>query len=114
MIRRPPRSTRTYTLFPYTTLFRSWHACGARIELGQFRQPPADVGGVDIEFLGLQRRIEDAEIGCGIGAAAGGPLPAEGVVGQIGVEQRVPEPACAFLPRNQQIDRTSTRLHSSH
>src|SRR3546814_5733227 len=28
MIRRPPRSTRTYTLFPYTTLFRSfvnWH-----------------------------------------------------------------------------------------
>src|SRR3546814_8750200 len=25
MIRRPPRSTRTYTLFPYTTLFRSQH-----------------------------------------------------------------------------------------
>src|SRR3546814_13842766 len=24
MIRRPPRSTRTYTLFPYTTVFRSW------------------------------------------------------------------------------------------
>src|SRR3546814_10928471 len=23
MVRRPPRSTRTYTLFPYTTLFRS-------------------------------------------------------------------------------------------
>src|SRR3546814_18165322 len=28
MIRRPPRSTRTDTLFPYTTLFRS----GARVE----------------------------------------------------------------------------------
>src|SRR3546814_12847806 len=38
MIRRPPRSTRTYTLFPYSTLFRSpgdwgvqgpWHpGCG--------------------------------------------------------------------------------------
>src|SRR3546814_20514679 len=27
MIRRPPRSTRTDTLFPYTTLFRSLHAC---------------------------------------------------------------------------------------
>src|SRR3546814_3901690 len=26
MIRRPPRSTRTDTLFPYTTLFRSSHA----------------------------------------------------------------------------------------
>src|SRR3546814_4766036 len=28
MIRRPPRSTRTDTLFPYTTLFRSAHADG--------------------------------------------------------------------------------------
>src|SRR3546814_4000953 len=30
MIRRPPRSTRTDTLFPYTTLFRS----GRRVETG--------------------------------------------------------------------------------
>src|SRR3546814_13248501 len=32
MIRRPPRSTRTDTLFPYTTLFRSAAsaACGLR------------------------------------------------------------------------------------
>src|SRR3546814_3424381 len=29
MIRRPPRSTRTDTLFPYTTLFRSPLATGA-------------------------------------------------------------------------------------
>src|SRR3546814_16324419 len=30
MSRRPPRSTRTDTLFPYTTLFRSisWRGCG--------------------------------------------------------------------------------------
>src|SRR3546814_19445723 len=28
MIRRPPRSTRTDTLFPYTPLFRSWRAGG--------------------------------------------------------------------------------------
>src|SRR3546814_11326949 len=28
MIRRPPRSTRTDTLFPYTTLFRSWQGRG--------------------------------------------------------------------------------------
>src|SRR3546814_14227424 len=32
MIRRPPRSTRTDTLFPYTTLFRS--RCPARTESG--------------------------------------------------------------------------------
>src|SRR3546814_4513677 len=30
MIRRPPRSTRTDTLFPYTTLFRSSRASPAR------------------------------------------------------------------------------------
>src|SRR3546814_2233311 len=30
MIRRPPRSTRTDTLFPYTTLFRSQSAAAAR------------------------------------------------------------------------------------
>src|SRR3546814_8441489 len=29
MIRRPPRSTRTDTLFPYTTLFRSGGVVGA-------------------------------------------------------------------------------------
>src|SRR3546814_18058696 len=28
MIRRPPRSTRTDTLFPYTTLCRSYRGCG--------------------------------------------------------------------------------------
>src|SRR3546814_15188494 len=31
MIRRPPRSTRSDTLFPYTTLFRSW-----RPRIGRF------------------------------------------------------------------------------
>src|SRR3546814_4541044 len=33
MIRRPPRSTRTDTLFPYTTLFRS-HRRGAERDAG--------------------------------------------------------------------------------
>src|SRR3546814_5136884 len=40
MIRRPPRSTRTDTLFPYTTLFRS--APGRRLDLDlrpQLHQP---------------------------------------------------------------------------
>src|SRR3546814_8109168 len=32
MIRRPPRSTRTDTLFPYTTLFRSDLYCKAVVE----------------------------------------------------------------------------------
>src|SRR3546814_2872653 len=42
MLRRPPRSTRTDTLFPYTTLFRS---CQIYIP-----HPPDDNGQVD--FLG--------------------------------------------------------------
>src|SRR3546814_9685954 len=38
MIRRPPRSTRTDTLFPYTTLFRSWEA---GVEHARKAAPPA-------------------------------------------------------------------------
>src|SRR3546814_4335072 len=39
MIRRPPRSTRTDTLFPYTTLFRS-PGPGVRLREGTARTPP--------------------------------------------------------------------------
>src|SRR3546814_4252020 len=39
MIRRPPRSTRTDTLFPYTTLFRSGLRLAAR-DLGGSGRPP--------------------------------------------------------------------------
>src|SRR3546814_8200207 len=37
MIRRPPRSTRTDTLFPYTTLFRSPAPCRAPLQKGDYR-----------------------------------------------------------------------------
>src|SRR3546814_1681910 len=36
MIRRPPRSTRTDTLFPYTTLFRSLVPCEFPISFRNF------------------------------------------------------------------------------
>src|SRR3546814_8999427 len=39
MIRRPPRSTRTDTLFPYTTLFRSAPAMTALTALGRYGRP---------------------------------------------------------------------------
>src|SRR3546814_13799964 len=38
MIRRPPRSTRTDTLFPYTTLFRSPVGCDERPSLRLFQR----------------------------------------------------------------------------
>src|SRR3546814_6265241 len=44
MIRRPPRSTRTDTLFPYTTLFRS---------SGHFAHPRLPAGG---RYLHLRQR----------------------------------------------------------
>src|SRR3546814_5635344 len=37
MIRRPPRSTRTDTLFPYTTLFRSSHCWVATMAMNRER-----------------------------------------------------------------------------
>src|SRR3546814_18639108 len=39
MIRRPPRSTRTDTLFPYTTLFRSQLAGRARAMAAEAARP---------------------------------------------------------------------------
>src|SRR3546814_9549371 len=51
MIRRPPRSTRTDTLFPYTTLFRSDHACAdqhpgfGEMRTEQDRKPEVDATG---------------------------------------------------------------------
>src|SRR3546814_8525799 len=57
MIRRPPRSTRTDTLFPYTTLFRSrhgfallWDAHAIRSVLPRFfegRLPDLNLGTAD-------------------------------------------------------------------
>src|SRR3546814_12244783 len=82
MIRRPPRSTRTDTLFPYTTLFRSrpgeftglqeivgGHAAAARgqpepceraeDDIGERREAAEDEGeSADIENL-LQEPAED-------------------------------------------------------
>src|SRR3546814_7280870 len=44
MIRRPPRSTRTDTLFPYTTLFRSPVVEAARVVDLARRRPDRDRG----------------------------------------------------------------------
>src|SRR3546814_19453617 len=45
MIRRPPKSTRTDTLFPYTTLFRSVSRLGWSVREPPIGQRAADVGG---------------------------------------------------------------------
>src|SRR3546814_4373380 len=50
MIRRPPRSTRTDTLFPYTTLFRS----GLNIE--------STGGGITVNIYGDHAILENSDI----------------------------------------------------
>src|SRR3546814_16746715 len=60
MIRRPPRSTRTDTLFPYTTLFRSWlgRAQGLFPSCLRYAEPlAADADGVE----GRMRRLRSEE-----------------------------------------------------
>src|SRR3546814_14540571 len=59
MIRRPPRSTRTVTLFPYTTLFRSqeWHSCPSSSEIVQ---SPRDSAAVTALHHGKYRSDPDS------------------------------------------------------
>src|SRR3546814_20078869 len=67
MIRRPPRSTRTDTLFPYTTLFRSqllgriedlFGELGARADADE-----VDVGDLFLQLLAGQRALEVLDVG---------------------------------------------------
>src|SRR3546814_11357046 len=56
MIRRPPRSTRTDTLFPYTQLFRSAQAVAFGLE--RRRHVARQRGKVGAELLPLAQRVE--------------------------------------------------------
>src|SRR3546814_2073025 len=57
MRRRPPRSTRTDTLFPYTTLFRSAPLCPARTGLRRRGWSPARERRTDHVSLTTLRRL---------------------------------------------------------
>src|SRR3546814_14762455 len=57
MIRRPPRSTRTDTLFPYTTLFRSLDAVGPAAERRLQERLP-EIAGFP-EVLGQHGQLPD-------------------------------------------------------
>src|SRR5256885_5414074 len=81
MIRRPPRST----LFPYTTLFRSYGACAVSSR-GQRRK--------QIDTL---RRSDEREQGSHVGRAR-----------PVGARRRMPRGG------GRRRDRKSTRLNSSH
>src|SRR3546814_14012818 len=69
MVRRPPRSTRTDTLFPYTTLFRSRPAVfadrpgmGAGQAVSQARPEVLGAGAAEHRRLRLKRPRRVAEV----------------------------------------------------
>src|SRR3546814_388264 len=69
MIRRPPRSTRTDTLFPYTTLFRSAKIGPAALKLGGVRDiiagTLADLTAVIVEQRRIRKPARDMRPGLG-------------------------------------------------
>src|SRR3546814_11444169 len=86
-IRRPPRSTRTDTLFPYTTLFRSGAAA-----------PETPEGHIGAARVG---RVRVAPLRVGL------PDLDHGVAGRLAV-------AVQHAAHEADADRKSTRLNSSH
>src|SRR3546814_16231830 len=96
MIRRPPRSTRTDTLFPYTTLFRSPQAKRARLTIDQgFDFTPGTHVVTAIDF----------------GDSAVGSMPPAWKTNGSGQIVASPDLSGKWLALQ---DRKSTRLNSSH
>src|SRR3546814_17942461 len=97
MLRRPPRSTRTDTLFPYTTLFRS--AADERPDETQAYPPLQQV----IRYC----RTPDG-VAIAYAVSGNGPriLKAANWLGHLEYERE--------SPMWRHLDRKSTRLNSSH
>ena len=70
--------------------------------MAQLRQPGADVGAIGIELAGLGGRVEDAQR-FGVHAAAGAPLPAAVVGGQVAIHQARHEGRFAPAPVADQV-----------
>src|SRR3546814_2315438 len=70
MIRRPPRSTRTDTLFPYTTLFRSLFS---RTQLREAECAPAFERG----FRDGQEQLNERKVRLGLRFVATFPIATE-------------------------------------
>src|SRR3546814_12753958 len=113
MIRRPPRSTRTDTPFPYTTLFRSdFLPAFANMKVqntpdGSLTDVRPAKGPITV------RQLLTHTAGLGYNIIQKGPIKAAydraGIVG--GQASRLPIPGFAEVAP---ADRKSTRLNSSH
>src|SRR3546814_11358196 len=99
MIRRPPRSTRTDTLFPYTTLFRSPRSRGSW----------SDRLGNPEKYLKRNAGLLRFARNDGMFRA-----PSEQRVGLGGADEIVFREPTDIVGRKAHQDRKSTRLNSSH
>src|SRR3546814_4547244 len=103
MIRRPPRSTRTDTLFPYTTLFRSL----LREDLRPVR--------FQLELLKPQLLLDEAHIGSTFVFYGSARIP-EHEKAQALLDAAEGDAAKTIAQKlvEKSKDRKSTRLNSSH
>src|SRR3546814_6381509 len=102
MIRRPPRSTRTDTLFPYTTLFRSFNPAEQVDVAATRRQGIHDFPHTCQKLLAIEPLVggqaagghgmEDTVVGhvCGGAMGGGDVLLVDGDVNSDTVQQRAP------------------------
>src|SRR3546814_14836078 len=100
MTRRPPRSTRTDTLFPYTTLFRS---CRNLVDTGETQELADEAAGAWQTDGGHRKEHEEQRVARHVDRKAA-----------ITVDFAGMQPVVDDAHAKEQGDRKSTRLNSSH
>src|SRR3546814_5642566 len=116
MIRRPPRSTRTDTLFPYTTLFRSRHAGAEAVVSGAARRSRTGARDLDGLYAGPAAVVRCTAVRSVRCDCTERPVQSAA----LAVFGAAPPPRCAAdsvtgtTASPDSADRKSTRLNSSH
>src|SRR3546814_9400618 len=116
MIRRPPRSTRTDTLFPYTTLFRSPSLVGgpALVHADAYRLGSIDeIDDLDLEMT-LAEAVTVVEWGAGLAEGLADDRLELDIVRTLGDLDSVEDTDVRQVVIRPIGDRKSTRLNSSH
>src|SRR3546814_17040256 len=103
MIRRPPRSTRTDTLFPYTTLFRSRDAV---LDAAQRVVARDGAAGLTLEAVAAEAGISKASVLYDYGTKQ--------ALMKALIERRIAAEDSRIGEIEAGLDRKSTRLNSSH
>src|SRR3546814_2751942 len=113
MIRRPPRSTRTDTLFPYTTLFRSDVSELPIVIVG------AGIAGLCTALAAAPRKVLLLSRG-NAGNDGATPLAQGGIAAALGADDSLAQHAHDTMIAGggcndrEAVDRKSTRLNYSH